>query len=341
MNVPTIFFSDSSTPPRPTPVPRGPLPPFDHGIHPHDSNPPILHTTVPSGLVIPVGPDKGFMRADAWAVEVAGGLPFVPGGTSSKFPNRCLTWFLNEYQKRDAGSVDRILDSHALRGYTHYVMSRGGGFGNQPPVAYAAQAAYVASWGFWVVHQLSSKDIDPWPIDNQASVMFTRVQPYLDALLSVGDMRAITQVSLGWELNAFWNPNELQKFKEMVYNYIPRQVVIASHFTTYATAWQLDGHPRADYYADGIVKSLWYQTNPFDFLRYNQAHANDAMVPASGLQTNGVTLVAFEVYAASQFDGPATEDTGNMQTFGLMCTPGPIPFYGFAGGTRYPDGRIL
>lgn len=328
------LYSGSSGPtphPRPQPQQRGPLPPFDM------AGPYTVHTTLPSNLVIPASFDKNFCRGNFSAVTIPGGLPWVPRGTSSVHPERCLTWFLDEYAKRDSSAPDRILQEHAKRGYSHYLMSRGGGFGLQPPSFYAQQAAYVKSYGFYVCHMLTSKTTDA--SSQPVPYYINQVRPYLDAIL---EANACDIVSLGWELNLFWIPDELQKFKEWLRGYIPATVTIAAHFSTFVTAWQQPGHPRADFYADGIVKQLWYQTDPNANLGTMQAHANDALVPASGLQANGVRPVWFEVKAQAMFDGPATEDDGDMYGFGGLCTPGPIAFNGgFFNGARYPDGRVI
>ena len=347
---PALYAGTTGYPPhpRPAPQPRGPLPPFD--ARADLGNPSLqLHTTLPPGFALP----PTAMRGNFWGVEVPGGLPFIPGGTSSVKPNRCLDWFIDEYVARDRTSFDRSLTAKAQHGLNTFLLSRGGGFGRQAVAAQADQAAYIRSWGFDVLFMLTSKDIDtPFGHPGQAAENFARVQPYLDALLAVN---ALQRVSLAWEANAFWDPVELDAFKHVVRNYLPRTVRTGCHFTTYGTAWQINGQPRAAFWADGTLDDLYYQTHPSAPLRTNQAHLNDAMVPASGLQANGITLNLMEVDAAAQFDGSFTgsvdghqyawtsdEDLGDMRAFGLLCTPGPIMVDGLGnGGHRRPDGGYL
>lgn len=321
--------------PRPNPQPRPPLPPFDDRPDPSGQSL-TLHTTLPANWTMP----PSHMRGDFWGVSIPGGLPFVPGGTSSVHPERCLTWFLDEYQKRDVTAIDRCLTAMALRGYNTIKLQRGGGFFQQSPFEQAAQAAYIRSWGFDILFMCSSKN---GPIDvgdsGQADRIWGAVQPYLGALL---ERDALQRSCIAWEAGLFWNPNELQKFKELHARFLEgTSVRRGCHFPTFQTAWQLPGHLRADFWTDRILDDCYYQTHPTLPLRTLQAHLNDAMVPASGLQAAGVSLVLDEVDAQAEFDGPESEDYANMRTYGLLCTPGPILVTDWGSGCRNRDGSVM
>lgn len=303
-----------------------------------------VHTSLPPGYVIPKQTTLEFSRGNHWAIPVQS-LPFVPGASSSEHPDRYLSWLLPNYLRLKPSVFDDAVNAQCVRGYTHELQSRGGVFGDVTPREYANVSLMLVQSGFLVCHMLTSKDTDGDLRGRPVADWIARVQPYLDALLSAG---AIDEACIGWEMNLLWDPTVLQPFKEWLRGYMPQRVLISSHFTSYVTAWQLPGHDRADYYNDGIVKKLKYQTDDTVNLGTMQAHFNDAMNPASGLMANNVALEWCEVKANSQFSGVPkgsdhpNEDDGDMYGFGGLCTPGSMFVNGgFGNGARYPDGSVI
>lgn len=319
------------TPSWPQPVARAPL-----TLEGNDGTL-ICHHDLPSGLQIPVGPDKRFWRGDAWGVTVPG-LPFVSQG-SSKHPERALTWFFDRWS---ADWQQRILNAYRQRGYTHFALSwPDSRDGNGQNVAqFVATALRVKQAIPYVAVFLTSKDYDAR--DATPDARMASVAPVVDALVAAN---AVDLIVAGWELDTFNRGDYLEGFLRALAQRYPG-VDIGAHFTTYKTSWQADGQPRAAFWTSlasalqgGARPWLLYQGNQNDSCGAMQAHFNDAMVPASGLQAVNAVLVPWELVAMNEFDGDhPNEDDANARGWELLATPGPLLASGFGNGARYPSG---
>jgi hypothetical protein len=91
------------------PAKRAPLPPFPPGTYDH---------VLPANQHIPAGPDKKWIRANWFSVEVPG-LPWI-AGQSSEHKEMALSYVVHqqsvEWQKT-------VISTHASRGLTHFMTS--------------------------------------------------------------------------------------------------------------------------------------------------------------------------------------------------------------------------
>ncbi len=207
-----------------------------------------LEPSDPSGLPchadpivqIPSGPDRKFWRGDAWGVTVPG-LPFVYAG-SSIHPERALTWFFDRWT---ADWQTQILDAYRQRGYTHFTLSWpdsrvSGGVDNagQTPAQFAATAVKVHTAIPFVHVMLTSKDFDP--ANASADDRMAAVSPAIDALIAAGLTGDDLILGVGWELNAFNDPQFLKDFIVALHAKYP-QFDLYVHFTSYITAGRSTG----------------------------------------------------------------------------------------------------
>lgn len=324
-------------PPEPVAAVRGPLPAFDTDAYDPDVKPPAapILCRISTTLSAPIDPTPrlDYWRGDAWSVTLPG-APIIPRG-SSRHPERMLSYLLHAYP---ADWQDRYLDAYVNgRQYSHLALSwpdaRGMGVS---VVDYVALSVRVKARVPYLAHFLTSKDWDP--ANATAATRMAGVGDVLTRLLAAG---AIDIPIVGWELDAFNDPQMLSDFIDQVF--LLTGLRLAVHFTALKTAWQINGTTRASFYLNhrGQIGWLLYQANQNHPAAVMQAHFNDAMVPASGLTAMGVNLVAFELLASLQFDGDVDEDAGNLRSYELLCTPGPMAISGFGGGCRYPDGRAI
>lgn len=283
---------------------------------------------------IPDGPDINFWRGDAWGTTPAGGLGAVAGGSDAA-PQQALTWFLDRYTPSEQQA---ILDQYRRDGYTHFALSipdsRDGN--GQSVEQYVATSLRVKAEIPFVAHFLSSKDFDPW--NATAATRMAAITPYVDAL--VHNLAADILV-VGWELDLWNDPHLLQDFIDALASRYP-SLPLYVHFSTYHTAWQFDGEPRAAFWARNVGKltGLLYQANPTDPCGLMQAHFGDALSTASGLK--GFKLVAWELVAQQQFFGRVSEDQANARGWEVLNTPGGVVgITGFGNGARRPDGSPL
>jgi len=322
---------------RPPAQPRGPLPPFD------TPQPPAwlpVHTTLPPNQIIPPNPTLDWPRANWFDVEIPG-LPWVEG-QSSEHPFMVLTYFLQKYSPE---WQDTILYTHALRGYSHFMLSwtnaRQDGLSVDQFVALALK---VKSWGFFVHVMLAGKDTDPH--DQWWDGLKPNVQPVLEALIAA---RAVDMVSM-WETN-LWNApgaplqSILQGISDICKPAGVRQWV---HFGTECVWW---GEPnylpnRTAWWAAqvGILTGILYQGDVNWCAGDRQAHIGDSTnnAAAAPLFADGTFK-----FCAAEMDGMLiytvdfSENIGDLHGFQHLCTPGITPVSGFCNGARYPDGSVI
>lgn len=287
---------------------------------------------------LPSTPDVAVWRSDAWGVTVPG-LPFVYQG-SSKHPERALTWFFDRWSPTWQRA---ILNAYRMRGYTHFVLSwpdsrDHGGIDNrgQSPAQFVQTALTIKQAIPYVAVFLTSKDDDPLNAD--APTRMAGVQAAVDALVAA---HAVDVLVVGWELNLFNDPVLLQHFIDALHARYP-SLPLYVHFSTYYTAWQPNGQGRAQFWTRnrGELTGLLYQGNPWDSCGLMQAHFNDALDQASGL--NGFVVVPWELVAAAEFDGDhPTEAEAAARGWAVLNTPGLISPSGFGNGAWWPSGAPL
>ena len=152
---------------RPRPVPQAPLPPWDSSDRGG-----LVHTTPPPEFQPPAGYDPLFMRGDFNGITIPGAYTFTMGvgatmtsgpyqglvipwkvGANSTPPTMLMSPMLPLYPRP---VQDAWLTESALRDYSHVVIADGAwndtenGFASSPAQT-SAWAAYVKSWGNYVV----------------------------------------------------------------------------------------------------------------------------------------------------------------------------------------------
>lgn len=311
---------------RPTPVARGPLPPFPPG-----------HYDETLTQAIPPAPNLRWWRGNAWAVTIPG-LPFVPGG-SSETPDQCLTWFLDRWSP---DWQQTILDTYAQRGYTHFILSwpdsRSVG---QSIEQFAQTCQRVQAIGCYACVFLGSKDYDPhdqwWDGWN--------VAPVIDALIAA---KAMDIAIVGWELD-LWNiPGDpLQSIVDGVtQRTVPAGIPTYVHFSTHVTWWGKDGSDRFAWWnlQRGKLTGLLYQGDSAWDVGLFQARMVDTLAQFAHTDSgfgHPFDDIAFETKASAQFDGPADENTGDLMDYLLLCTQAGVSVQGFGNGARMPDGSVI
>jgi hypothetical protein len=304
----------------------------------------VLEANDPDGTVcphaqivsIPSGIERRFWRGDAWGVQVPG-APFVDGG-NTRHPERILTWLFDRY---DAAWQQAILQAYRARGYTHFTLSwpdsRDGA--GQSATQFAATSRRVHQAVPYVHVMLTSKDFDP--AHARAATHMSRVAPAIDALVAAGFTGENLILGAGWELDSFFEGQELEAFVHALHAKYP-QFDLYVHFTTYKTSWQPNGEPRAQFWQTtrGELTGLLYQGNHNDPCGLQAAHFNDAQIPASGIRQAGAILVPWELVARNEYDRDhPTEDEAAARSWSVMNTPGPILASGFGNGGRLPSGQ--
>jgi hypothetical protein len=336
-------------PPRPTPQPRAPLPPFDEGTWESvDGGAPAFHP-VYTELPAPPAPfgDARWWRGDAWGVTVPG-LPYVAGGAQGAAQSRVLTYFLDRYGRE---WEDRILDAHLVRGYTHFSLSPQDSFAHGLSLAdYVAMATRVRRAGFHVHHLLRSKYYTAPTFDPADA------RPTIEALLEADALQILTP---GWECN-FWSPTMVRQMIDHDAAVVGTRCLVMLHFYAHYISWQENHETPTDFWKANVgkVDGVLYQCDPVWSAGMASARINDALVRLSpgglwGLGDSGrghpIDVVGWELIATLQFNNGHTtpdgrladEDMGNLRGYELLCTPGPMSVYGFGNGARMPDGSVL
>jgi hypothetical protein len=289
---------------------------------------------------MPSNYDPLFWRGNAWSVTLPG-LPWLPGLTSSNFPDRCLTWFLGHPLWKDW--IDRILTAHAERGYTHFTLSwpDANASCGQSQAQFVDLCAYVRSWGFDIECKLGSKDVNP-PDQTWLGYWKDYIAPVTSALIQA---RAVQHVDI-WEANAFNVPG--RTFQDIllgiqgltqwagVYQWV--------HFSPGVTWW---GAPdflpnRFDWWdaQQGVLTGLLYQTNCADWDQgERQARIQDTTTRDANFMSGVFKFVAWENDASCGFDNAQPDErTSAADSYLLLCTPGNCAVSGFGNGCWLVDG---
>lgn len=316
-------------PPRPQPVRRDPLLPFDRDAVDPESGAAL---PVRTALVYPPPPttDIRYWRGNLCGLRVPG-LPSIPGGAAD--PSLVFAAFLDRYREADQA---RILDRHLECGYTHLTLSWPDSRACGRSIAqYVATAMTVQEAGLFVDHHFFSKDFDGRDPD-PASVF-----PVLDALIEAG---AIDIGTFAWEANLFISPEHYEGFTHALAARAPG-VPWYHHFAPHYCTWHRDTNdsPHAFWSRQPAnVRGLKYQCVSEWSAGMKQARLNDALVRLvyGGLWAPPRTfdVVAWETTASLQFGGALDEAHGDLQGYETLCAPGPMPVMGFGNGARLPDG---
>lgn len=331
-----VLASGKGTHPRPAPVNQGPLPPLDTTGTP-------TTTLSPNQRALPSVADKRFWRENAWSMTIPN-LPWLAGATSSKQPERCLTWFLGASAWQPY--IDTILTTACLKGYTHFTLSWPDcrDYCGMSVAAFTALASYVKSWGFYVHVKWWAKNSNTaWsdPQNSTWAVMQPWVTPVLSSLMNAGAIDCCSP----WE----WNANNIagpqgEEILDGVCALVkPAGVDAWIHFSPEVTWWGADGSNRFDWWrarmAAGHV-GIHYQAQPPSVwdMGTRQARYLDSIGNQTWVNT-GAQFVAWEADGVDQFDNAQPDEaTSAMHAYLDLCTPGIIPVSGFGDGCWLPDG---
>lgn len=326
------------------PIPRGPLPPFDPDTTDPDTGAPLpVNKIIP--YPVPKERNKIWWRGNFGAVTIPG-LPWVEGGATGPAQDRCLTWFLDRW------AVDwqhTILLTYAQRGYTHFTLSWPDSRIYGTSIAgYVDLARRVQSYGLWVDHHFFAKGIDPQNPDPST------VYPLIDALLGAG---ALDIGTVGWELNAFNDPDQIQRLIDGVCSRtVPAGIPTYLHFLPHYASWQENHEQPGDFWNRqiGKIQGLKYQCDPRWSAGMMQARVNDVLVRLIKGGLWGIPhtfdVVVWETVLMAQFNNAAggtspsghyDEDYGDLIGYETLCSQGPMPVMGFGNGGRMPDGAII
>lgn len=332
-----------SSQPRPAPEPQTPYTCDTTG------NP---VTSLPAGTVLPQTLTGPLWLESAWAMVIPG-LPWLPGLTSSKHPERCLTWFLGH--PLWASWVDKILTAAAVRGYNTFTLSwpdcrDSCGMTVQ---SFTALAARVKSWGFRVhIKWWAKVSNTTWndPQNSDWATMGPWVTPVLDSLMSAG---AIDEASpWEWNANNIAGPQGTDILDGVSRLVVPGNVRPWYHGGPENVWWGAPDSNRDIFWADRVVAGMvgiLYQSVPIS----NPSAPNPDYWTAGTLQarildsTNhpgfvntGAEFVAWEINGAQEFDHDwPDETTAAMYGYLACCTPGAMNVTGSGDGLWLPDGR--
>jgi len=334
--------------PPPPLEPLGPYPP---------PGPSQYQTTLP--FVPPAGPDRRFVRMNAWGVVVPG-LPFVKG-VASEHPDRLMTYVIQRY---DAEWRAKCYAEHHRRGYTHWFLSLADMAieDGMSPEAVLALAQEIRAQGFWISMWLGSKNYPAFiPQDADAATWRAKIEPYIAPMLEAD---CLHHAVIGGEFD-MWNqgdPNNDMPFQiasTVLELCQPAGCDVYFHFATHVTFWgnvpgSWQGRAIPDRFAwtremcNLGVRGIYYQGDPAWAPNEYQGRIADSL----GRVDARWDFVAHEIMAIWEFMGhPAGAEYPNeldaaMMGYLCLCTgpSGQVPgvqMWGFGDGARYLDGRVL
>ncbi len=328
--------------PIPPTASRGPLAPFP---------PPVTYRTE-----LPWDPphERDFLRADSWGVVIPD-APVVPG-SSTKHPERILSWFVDRYE---ADFRKRYLQTYASYGYTHLKLSYADSCGpvdngpNSPPgnghslEQFIETCLEVKRYLPYVQVVIGSKYFQPRNMTAAQWASFA--DPIMDALHQAN---AVDEWILGWEWDLWNTPGEptISAFKHAGQKAHAAGRSFWMHYSPHVTSWFKDGDPRGRFgFYDDIapdVDGLNYQTFPTWTVEDMQARIVDSLWQF-GKRGNDVKFRLDEDQAALMFDQdkPDSEDA-NVRGYLACCTIDNVRWtdakvWGFGNGARRVDGSPL
>ena len=280
--------------------------------------------------------DPAYLRTNSWGIPIPG-LPWVPGITSSKHPERFLSYLFPLYP---TWGQEAWLDALAARCYTHVVFSwpNARAQAGQSLSQFRADCERAKARGLLVQVKLWSKDFDPH--DMPLSDWQAFAQPTFDALAGAVDEYA------PWEYDSgnLTSPTALDVHKYLGDQAHQQGATAWCHFFPHVTSWEANGDPRGrqGWWHDlqGVIDGLDYQGDPSWDIGELQARSVDTLTLFG--QT-GHKFRQFEPGTPTlMFDGDhPTEDEADAFGFASVCTVGAAPVWGFGAGARQKDGTAI
>lgn len=273
---------------------------------------------------------RDYLRTNCWGIPIPN-LPWIPGVTSSKHPERFLSYCFAYYP---TWAQEQWFDAVAKRGYTHVVFSwpdaRNAG---QSLAQFRADCQRAKDRGFFVTVMIGSKDFDPHDMPFAAWQAFA--DPIFNALAGVVDEYSV------WEYD-LWNVSTDDAIA--IHRYLGQRAHAQGasfwcHFSPGRGFWW-EAHSEAEWYlALGTdCDGLNLQTTPGDDIGNTQARIVDHL-----RDTPNHKLRAFEPGTPSlMFDGDhPNEDEADAFGHLTLCTVGAAPVWGGGAGFRDLDGSAL
>ena len=310
-------------PPKPVPVPRAPLVFPKCGSCPSpDSFDKMLPWTPPQS--------RDYLRGNFWGIPIAG-LPWVPGITSSKHPERFLSYLFPLYPEQARG---QWLDEVLVRGYTHVCFSwpNARAQAGQSIAQFVNDCAWANDRKLYVHVKLGAKGLDPQ--DQTLAQWRANLDPLMDALNGIAGEYSF------WEYDAF-NVDGQQALD--IHTYFGQRAHAQG-----ASFWChfYPEHPHFDPLGDEHwwttlgrdVDGLDYQGDP----AWDIGQLQSRMVDILRLfAQTGHKLRAFEPGTPTlMFDGDhPNEDEADAIGYLACCTKGASYVWGAGAGLRLPDGN--
>jgi hypothetical protein len=271
---------------------------------------------------------RDYLRANCWGIPIAG-LPWVPGITSSKHPERFLSYIFANYP---TWAQNQWLDATLARGYTHVVFSwpNARAQAGQTLAQFRADCQRAKDRGFYVHVKLWSKDFDPHDLSFAGWQMF--VNPIFDGLAGVVDEYS------PWEYDA---GNLSDDTAVAVHRYLGQRAHAQGasfwcHFFPGHGFWW-EGHSESDWWTalGSDVDGLDLQTDPASDVGDTQARTVDHL-----RDTPHHKVRMFEPGTPTRmFDGDhPNEDEADAFGYLTTCVVGAAPTWGYGAGSRLPNG---
>lgn len=314
---------------RPAPQPRSPL------VLPRCTSCPSpfsydqdLSKMWPSG----VPQDRDYLRANCWGIPIPG-LPWVPGITSSKHPERFLSYIFASYPR---WAQDEWLLQNQLRGYRTGVHSWPNARvqAGQTLAQFAADCSRIKSALGYVHVKLWSKDFDPHNMTLAEWQAFAL--PIFAALDGIADEYS------PWEYDSF---NTAGQIALDVHKWLGQQAHAQGasfwcHFYPHVPFWDDRGDAFWWNALGRNVDGLDYQGDPSWDIGDLQARSVDIL---NLFATTGHKLRQFEPGTPTlMFDGDhPTEDEADAFGYLSTCTMARSKPWGFGAGARLLDGSVI
>lgn len=272
-----------------------------------------LTRDVPIAPVAPRAYDGNLCGIRLDGLPVVDGMPDVQDPADPRY-GLVLSWFYDRYGEATRA---RIRQAWKARGYVDVALSwpdsRAVG---KTPDQFVAICRELVADGFRPTAFLLSKDTDPH--DDEAGLRAC-IEQVLDTLLAP---RAVSRISLGWELSLFMSPQILQALIDTTYaRCVAADVKLLVHFQEGYFAFQVDGGVTADFWRANVGK-LWgilhqkpqswgegeYKARIVDCL---ERFAGGYGCPADNGFGEPFEFIAWEITAMSQYDGSMPEHEGD------------------------------
>jgi len=286
----------------------------------------------------PANPDKRYLRAD-WFGVVVPGLPYLPGFTSIKHPERCLTWFLPRWTRQ---WQDAILAAQVARGHTHFgLMWEDAALAGLSLAQFIDLCRYVKQSIPYLQVSLGSKDLTPR--DQTPEQYWGRNGIVAEALLSAG---CVDEFIPGFEWN-LWNvpgDSTIEIFQRLGDLGNSAGVPTYMHFSTGVPGWWAAGSNRFEFSQAmvGHVAGLNYQGDPAWDVPTYQARICDTLRDDPTYASGQLDMRDFERDASAEFDHDQPDEAATaLRGYLMQCTVAPSHLWGYGNNGLRPDGSVL